>query len=257
MHQSVSKCQAPKRTPCVPGCDLASALGCRHHQAHPTGTARRFLDSEDPHHRCTLVSYSAGISACEKGDQRKRARALLSEMWDAKLVPDVISYSAVIGACEKGAQRQRALALLSEMWDAKLVPDVINYSAETSACEKGAQRQRALALLSEWGAKTNFISYSAGINACTVGEAEAAGGGTRLRARGGALAAGEGPLRSWGPGFLAGRPVAGQTEGRATARGPSAAASIGGLGGAGGGRRRRRRRVARSPRGGRRASGGA
>ena len=46
-------------------------------------------------------------------------------MWEAKLEPNVISYSTGISACEKGDQWQRALALLREMWEAKLVPDVI------------------------------------------------------------------------------------------------------------------------------------
>ncbi|CAK0790322.1 unnamed protein product, partial [Prorocentrum cordatum] len=96
--------------------------------------------------------YSAGISACEKGGQWQPALALLSEMREAKLEPNVISYSAGTCACEKGGQWQRwqpALALLSEMREAKLEPNVISYSAGTSACEKGGQWQRALALLSE------------------------------------------------------------------------------------------------------------
>ncbi|CAK0882276.1 unnamed protein product, partial [Prorocentrum cordatum] len=94
-------------------------------------------------------SYSAGISACEKGKQWERALALLSEMREAKLEPNVISYSAGISTCEKGEQWQRALALLSEMREAKLEPNVISYSAGISACEKGEQWQWALALLSE------------------------------------------------------------------------------------------------------------
>ena len=51
--------------------------------------------------------------------------ALLSEMWEVKLEPNVVSYSAGISACEKGEQWQRALALLSEMREAKLEPNVI------------------------------------------------------------------------------------------------------------------------------------
>ncbi|CAK0836621.1 unnamed protein product, partial [Prorocentrum cordatum] len=70
-----------------------------------------------------LVSYSAGISACEQGEQWQRALALLSEMREVKLEPNVISYSAGISACEKGEQWQRALALLSEMREAKLEPN--------------------------------------------------------------------------------------------------------------------------------------
>ncbi|CAK0881698.1 unnamed protein product [Prorocentrum cordatum] len=111
-----------------------------------------------------MITYSAGISACEKGEQWQRALALLSEMWAAELKPNVIwsavtlgsararragsgsgpwrcsarcgmrswsptsssLYSAGISACEKGVQWQRALALLREMWEAKLEPDVIS-----------------------------------------------------------------------------------------------------------------------------------
>eukprot|EP00959_Pyramimonas_sp_CCMP1952_P265097 5543216-Pyramimonas_sp.AAC.1 len=41
-------------------------------------------------HGCTPVSYNVGISACEKCKQWQRAVALLSEMREAKLEPDVI-----------------------------------------------------------------------------------------------------------------------------------------------------------------------
>ncbi|CAK0831140.1 unnamed protein product, partial [Prorocentrum cordatum] len=119
------------------------------------------------------VSYNAGISACEKGEQWHRALALLSEMREAKLELDVISYNAGISACEKGEQWQRALALLSEMREAKLEPNVISYNAGISACKKGEQWQRALALLSEMREtklEPNVISYNAGISACEKGE---------------------------------------------------------------------------------------
>ena len=69
-------------------------------------------------HGCTLVSYNVGLSACGKGEQWQRALALLSEMWEAKLEPNVVSYSAGISACKTGKQWQRALALLGEMCEA-------------------------------------------------------------------------------------------------------------------------------------------
>ncbi|CAK0881598.1 unnamed protein product, partial [Prorocentrum cordatum] len=120
-----------------------------------------------------LISYNAGISACEKGEQWQRALTLLSEMREAKLEPNVISYSAGISACEKGEQWQRALALLSELREAKIKPNVISYDAGISACEKGKQWQRALDLLSEMREaklEPNVISYNAGTSAGEKGE---------------------------------------------------------------------------------------
>ncbi|CAK0837724.1 unnamed protein product, partial [Prorocentrum cordatum] len=132
-----------------------------------------------------------------KGEQWQRARALLSEMWEAKLEPDVIfSYNAGISACEKGEQWQRALALLSDQlqrWDQRVregravaagagaaerdaggeAGARLSYSAGISACEKGEQWQRALALLSEMRKaklEPNVISYRAGISAYEKGE---------------------------------------------------------------------------------------
>jgi pentatricopeptide repeat protein len=43
----------------------------------------------------------------------------------ARVAPDVITFSATISACEKGGQWQRALALLDEMRAARVAPDVI------------------------------------------------------------------------------------------------------------------------------------
>ncbi|CAK0906883.1 unnamed protein product [Prorocentrum cordatum] len=96
------------------------------------------------------LSYCAGISACRKGEQWQRALALLSEMWEVRLEPDLwIFLGFTLSACGKGGQWQPALALLSETWEAKLEPDVISYDAGIIACEKGVQWQRALALPSE------------------------------------------------------------------------------------------------------------
>ncbi|CAK0839814.1 unnamed protein product [Prorocentrum cordatum] len=71
------------------------------------------------------ISYNTGVSACEKVGQWQPALARLSELWEAKLDPEVISLSAGISACEKDGQWQLALALLCEMWEAKLVSDFI------------------------------------------------------------------------------------------------------------------------------------
>ncbi|CAK0865253.1 unnamed protein product [Prorocentrum cordatum] len=84
------------------------------------------------------ISYNAGISACEKGEQWQRAMLLLIEMREAKLQPDVTSYSAGISACEKGIQWQKALSLLSEMREVKLEADILSYSGVISAGEKAS-----------------------------------------------------------------------------------------------------------------------
>ncbi|CAK0845407.1 unnamed protein product [Prorocentrum cordatum] len=72
------------------------------------------------------LTYSAGISVCEKGGLWQQALALLREIGDRRLAPDVISYSAGISACEKARQWQRAVSLLREMRGARLEPNVIS-----------------------------------------------------------------------------------------------------------------------------------
>ncbi|CAK0858312.1 unnamed protein product [Prorocentrum cordatum] len=99
------------------------------------------------------ISYSAGISACEKGKQWQRALALLSEMWAAKLEPDVICTTS---ATALGSARARKARSGSWRWRCSArcgrrswSNAGLSYSAGISACEKGEQWQRALALLSE------------------------------------------------------------------------------------------------------------
>ena len=56
--------------------------------------------------------------------------------------PDMITYSAAISACEKGKQPDKALELLEDMQWSGLEPAVITYNAAISACEKGEQWTR-------------------------------------------------------------------------------------------------------------------
>ena len=119
-----------------------------------------------------VITYSAAISACEKGKKWEKALSLLEQMRDARIKPDVISYSAAISACEKGGQWERALSLLEQMRGEGIEPDVISYSAAISACEKGSQWEKALSLLEQMrdeGIKPNVISYNAAISACEKG----------------------------------------------------------------------------------------
>ena len=62
-----------------------------------------------------VITYSALISACGKGEQPERARKFFEEMKQQGVVPNVITYSALISACEKGNQLQQALEIFAEM----------------------------------------------------------------------------------------------------------------------------------------------
>ena len=68
------------------------------------------------------VSYSAGIRACKKGEQRQADPALLCEKLEAKLEPEVVRNRAGSSANEKGEQWQQSLSPLSEMWKARIEP---------------------------------------------------------------------------------------------------------------------------------------
>ena len=52
------------------------------------------------------------------------------------ILPNVISLSAAISACEKGQQWQQALGLLALVQQTCILPGVISYSAVISACVK-------------------------------------------------------------------------------------------------------------------------
>ena len=71
---------------------------------------------------------------------------MLRKMECKGVEPNTITYSALISACEKGRKWERALELLKEMECKGIVADTITYSALISACEKGGKWERALEL---------------------------------------------------------------------------------------------------------------
>ncbi|CAK0847313.1 unnamed protein product [Prorocentrum cordatum] len=83
-----------------------------------------------------VVSFNAGISACEKGKQWQRALALMSEMRETKLEPDAISYNAGISACERCGHWRQALSLFGEMFESSLEPDELFYNLVITVCER-------------------------------------------------------------------------------------------------------------------------
>ena len=72
-----------------------------------------------------VFTYSATISACEKGGQWERALSLFRQMREEGVQPNGISYCATLAACDKGGQWEIALALLKEMREEGVQPDVI------------------------------------------------------------------------------------------------------------------------------------
>ena len=64
-------------------------------------------------------------------------------MQQTRVVPGAISYSAVISAGEKGQRWQQALGLLALIQQTAILPNVISLSAAISAGEKGQQWQQA------------------------------------------------------------------------------------------------------------------
>ena len=55
------------------------------------------------------------------------------------LTPEAVSWSAALSACDKGEQWEGALGLLQHMMHQLLTPNAVSWSAAPSACEKGQQ----------------------------------------------------------------------------------------------------------------------
>lgn len=68
------------------------------------------------------------------------ALLLFEEVWSRHLKPDVISYSAALSACQKGEQWLAALTLLKEMRNQTIRPNEATYCTAISASEKGRLR---------------------------------------------------------------------------------------------------------------------
>ena len=75
--------------------------------------------------------------------------SLLAKMKNRQLQGNIITYSAAISACGRGQEWQHALRLLTQLWDWHLEANVITYNAGITACEKGSQWHIALKLMEE------------------------------------------------------------------------------------------------------------
>eukprot|EP00434_Breviolum_minutum_P017872 symbB.v1.2.015768.t1/scaffold1181.1/size133410/4 len=91
-----------------------------------------------------VISYSALISACEKGSQWPTALELFRSMKFSTLAPNKYSFSAAIISCQKGEQWQHALHLFSNMSAYELTPDAISFNATMASLKRGSQWQVAI-----------------------------------------------------------------------------------------------------------------
>lgn len=85
---------------------------------------------------------------------------MFDKMVEAGVRPNTITYSALISAFEKGSQYERAVQTFEEMRAAGVPADTIVYNALISACEKRGQWERASQALEEM--KVSALSRAAG-----------------------------------------------------------------------------------------------
>jgi len=114
-----------------------------------------------------VITYSALISACEKGGQAELALKIFDDMRADGIIPNVITYSALISACEKAGKVEWALEVFEDMRAAGIIPSVITYSALISACARGGHRADARQLLEKAVSDRVFhpsLGYDAGTN---------------------------------------------------------------------------------------------
>ena len=60
------------------------------------------------------------------------------------VVPNVITYSALISACEKGKQPETTMAMFYAIQRQDVVPDIMTYGALISTCQRGKQPNQAV-----------------------------------------------------------------------------------------------------------------
>merc|ERR1712070_915880 len=87
-----------------------------------------------------VVSYSAAISACEKGQQWEDALSLLDDVQGSFLVPDVVSFNAAISACEVCGRSPEAGQLKLQMRQTGVAPDIATLNASVGMFEPESQR---------------------------------------------------------------------------------------------------------------------
>ena len=126
------------------------------------------FDMAEKQEECNVITYNAGISACERGAQWQLALVLLDRLNMKRLQPTLPSLNAATSACEKSGEWQAAMSLLSQMCGWHLQADLITFNAVLSACSREVQWQCALRLLDAMGSMhlgPDVFSYKAAFTA--------------------------------------------------------------------------------------------
>ena len=104
-----------------------------------------------------------------QADQWVWALMILSDLLPDSLEADVISYNAGVAACEKGSQWQQGLWLLSEMQLASLLANLITYNAAITACANFLLWLQALSLLHQLEGRQlrgNVLTFAEVLRTC-------------------------------------------------------------------------------------------
>ena len=119
-------------------------------------------------HGVVLVvsTYSAAMSACEKGHRSlrafellKRCKAMASCLMCSSVL-DVITHSAAMSACEMCHRPSQAFELLQALQSHGVVFDGITHSVAMRACEKDQWPQLAFGLLQRCEAMASCVMSS-------------------------------------------------------------------------------------------------
>ena len=88
-----------------------------------------------------MITYNAGISACERG-HRPTGPHKLQQLRPRGFMPNVITCNAGFSACEKG-HRPTGPHKLQQLQPRGFMPNVITYNAAISTCDKGKTPHQA------------------------------------------------------------------------------------------------------------------
>eukprot|EP00418_Pyrodinium_bahamense_P065080 CAMPEP_0179088780 /NCGR_PEP_ID=MMETSP0796-20121207/40415_1 /TAXON_ID=73915 /ORGANISM="Pyrodinium bahamense, Strain pbaha01" /LENGTH=198 /DNA_ID=CAMNT_0020786319 /DNA_START=1 /DNA_END=593 /DNA_ORIENTATION=- len=121
-----------------------------------------------------VACYSMGVRACEQGNHWKWVAALLADMQQEALRPDVSTFTGAMRALQKVlavGRGAKPLQRVSSGW-VRLGLDVGACSTAVSACERGEQWEMALGFLKQSqaaGLPLSLVTCSAAISACAKG----------------------------------------------------------------------------------------